>query len=194
MGIDYGMGTTNIDKATGIRYGVIPANDVCQSWADSSEADYGPPYCPKCGNSAVDCCDVNDDENALQNIPPMEEWKHNAHECADYACEQCEYVFGSESAFGEEAIAWTLDDGEYMASQSGADHDIFVLKSPYYTRGPFCSPCAPGAVYLRDGSEEGQAKAYCFDHSWFDEGRAPYPVYRVSDDAEVMPEKSDVVS
>lgn len=27
-GIDYGMGTTNIDAETGIRFGVIPSNDM----------------------------------------------------------------------------------------------------------------------------------------------------------------------
>ncbi len=53
-GIDYGMGTTNIDKENGIRYGVIPQNEVLQVWCDSSEAYYGEPEectCmnPECG-------------------------------------------------------------------------------------------------------------------------------------------------
>lgn len=38
-GIDYGGGQTNIDHETGIRFGVIPANDVLQAWADSAEDD-----------------------------------------------------------------------------------------------------------------------------------------------------------
>ena len=42
-GIDYGMGTSNIDHNTGIRYGVISQNEVLQAWADSSEPDYGMP-------------------------------------------------------------------------------------------------------------------------------------------------------
>ncbi len=29
-GIDYGMGQTNIDKANGIRFGVIPMNDLTE--------------------------------------------------------------------------------------------------------------------------------------------------------------------
>ncbi len=39
-GIDYGMGTTNVDVKTGIRYGVISQHDVSQAWADSSEPVY----------------------------------------------------------------------------------------------------------------------------------------------------------
>lgn len=41
MGIDYGAGTVNVDKKTGIRYGVISQNKVLQVWADSSEPYYG---------------------------------------------------------------------------------------------------------------------------------------------------------
>ena len=40
-GIDYGMGVTNIDVKTGIRYGVINQNEVLQAWCDSSEPYYG---------------------------------------------------------------------------------------------------------------------------------------------------------
>jgi hypothetical protein len=41
MGIDYGMGASNINPLTGIRYGVISQNEVLQAWADSSEPYYG---------------------------------------------------------------------------------------------------------------------------------------------------------
>ena len=57
-GIDYGMGQTNVDRPNGIRYGVIPQNDVLQAWADSSEAEYGDPHCPKCGNEACKASDT----------------------------------------------------------------------------------------------------------------------------------------
>lgn len=40
-GFDYGMGGSNIDLETGIRYGVISQNEVLQVWADSSEPYYG---------------------------------------------------------------------------------------------------------------------------------------------------------
>jgi hypothetical protein len=41
VGIDYGMGCTNVDHATGIRYGVISQNEILQAWADSSQPVYG---------------------------------------------------------------------------------------------------------------------------------------------------------
>ena len=73
-GIDYGLGQLNVDRSSGIRFGVIPQNELGESWFDSAEAHYGDPHCPKCGNSAVDYSDINDNENAKQNIPPKEEW------------------------------------------------------------------------------------------------------------------------
>ena len=39
-GIDYGMGKTNIDKKTEIRFGVIHQNECLQAWCDSSEPFY----------------------------------------------------------------------------------------------------------------------------------------------------------
>lgn len=162
-GIDYGMGQTNIDKATGIRYGIIPASDVGQAWYDSSEAYYGLPHCPHCGD----------------------ELPENIQDGTD--CPECgkriRYV--GEECYGDEAISFDLDDGEYKATQSG-DVDIFIIKSPYYTFAGFCSPCAPGAGHLRSS---GDVKTYCFDHDWFEDGKAPYKVFRVSDDSEVLPEQ-----
>jgi hypothetical protein len=179
MGIDYGMGQTNIDKTTGIRFGVIHQNAVLQTWADSSEPEYGEPTCPKCGHEAVD----------YQLADLDETWEDNG---GDYACPYCRYAFDSDEAFGDEALAYILDDGEYKA-QSNDYGDIFITHSPYYTRADFCSPCAPGACHLET---RGEVKTYCFGPDWFDcwqEGQetgeycgektsCPYPVYRVDND------------
>ena len=62
MGIDYGRGSVNIDKETGIRFGVINQNELMQAWSDSSEANYPDPCCPQCGGEIVDY----DDEKTLQ--------------------------------------------------------------------------------------------------------------------------------
>lgn len=40
-GIDYGMGKTNIDLETGIRYGVIALNNCNPEWLDYFVPDYG---------------------------------------------------------------------------------------------------------------------------------------------------------
>ncbi len=156
-GIDYGLGRTNVGKE-GIRFGVIPANDVGQAWFDAAEADYGDPSCPKCGNKA------------------------NKARKADYHCPRCKYHFDADEAFGDTPRSFKLDDGEYKATQGGDDCDIFILSSPYFTYAQFCSPCAPGACYLRNPLEtplEGN-RAYCFGADWFEGNKAPYPVYSVA--------------
>jgi len=190
-GIDYGMGRTNIDGESGIRYGVIPQNDVLEVWADESEPNYGPPSCPKCGNDATA---IDDPTIPDLSVLIPDGWEDNGRE---YACLNCEYSFDSDEAYGEEPLSWYVDDGEYLAEQSADDCNVFVVKSPYYTRAQFCSPCAPGACYLRNPCPDGD-KAYCFAPDWFDwfaecgeepageyngeKTSCPYPVYRVEDD------------
>lgn len=174
-GIDYGMGQTNIDTETGIRFGVIPVNDVLQAWSDSSEADYGKPHCPVCGN---ECSEVPDDFEGEQ---------YHDVGCADHYCDTCKHTLDSSDVYGDEPLAWYVNDDEYTAHQSGDDRDIFITKSPYYTRAAFCSPCAPGACYLPNPCEDGE-KAYCFGQDWFDNdiqsvyGPCPYPIWEVATD------------
>jgi hypothetical protein len=173
-GIDYGMGQTNIDRSTGIRFGVINQNAVLQAWADSSEPDYGAPHCPHCGNE----CEGNHDKLADGTEAPDRE-DYDCDGCGDFACDDCKRRFDGEDAFGDSPNGWILDDGEYQCT-CGEDGDIFILKSPYFTRAQFCSPCAPGACYLENPTDEGE-RAYCFGPDWFDESieACPYSVWRV---------------
>lgn len=178
-GIDYGMGQTNIDHETGIRYGVIHQHHVLQAWCDGSEGDYGYPHCPKCGNEAVDF-----DEDKHADYDPLASGM-----CCDVACEDCRIYIDASDAYGDEPIGHYLKDEEYEAVQYGDDGDIFVTKSPYYTLCRFCSPCAPGAGYL---TSPGNVKAYCFGPDWFDNEPCPYKVYRVDNDELVYdPEDTD---
>lgn len=156
-GIDYGRGMTNIDHETGIRYGVISMHEVTQAWYDSSEANFG---CEDC------------DE------------KENGEDCC-FDCSPMSYDY----------------DGDGYSASCGEDGDIFILKSPFYTYCQFCSPCAPGAGYLlnffnpgngyspetlgtkqyKDMAENaGFIRAYCFGHDWFEDNKAPYPVFSVA--------------
>ena len=82
-------------------------------------------------------------------------------------------------------IAHQVDDGEYFATQDYDDTDIFIERSPFFTECGFCSPCAPGAGYLMTRADD--CKAYCFSHDWFESGKAPYRVFKVSDGSEVFP-------
>jgi len=170
IGIDYGLGRTNIDSESGIRFGVISQHTVGQAWYDDSEPDYGDPTCPKCGNPAVEY--DSDSYHAFDR----------GRGCLDYACESCAYAFDSDEACPEEALGYSYDGDGYLLS-SCLDSDIMVLKSPYYTFAQFCSPCVPGAGNLDSAMPDG-VKTYCLGHDWF-EDKAPCPVYRVADDQEV---------
>ncbi len=179
-GIDYGSGMTNIDVETGIRFGVISQHSIGQAWADSAEADYGKPTCPKCGNEAIEY-DVEKDGT---DEKPFECSKYG---CADFMCLACEYVFDSSDAYGDEPIGYTYDGDGYKMCDC-LDSDVMVLQSPYYTFAPFCSPCVPGAGNL-DGAEHEQhgVKTYALGHDWFEDGKAPYPVFSVVTGEQVQP-------
>lgn len=212
-GIDYGFGSTNVDHENGIRYGVIPANDL-SCWAfEAFEADYGEPCCPKCGNEVIDYDDEQHDgfrcpgcsglldtssgpdgeflhywcPDCETNVPEGDEIEYTGRGCADYACEDCHRYYDSGDCYGEEPREWILDDENYTASQGGNDTDVFIIRSPYYTHAHFCRPCAPGACYLRSPVDTDGPRCYCFGHDWFEDGVAPYPVYRVSDGTLVEP-------
>jgi hypothetical protein len=171
-GIDYGLGQSNVDKKTGIRYGVISQHSVMPEAMEDFEQDYGEPTCHKCGNPAVDSSD-----------PSVSDADWNSGK--DYACKDCEITFWSDYAFSEESLGFSYDKDGYQLTNC-LDSDIFVLKSPYYTTAQFCSPCVPGAGNL-DNFESDGVKTYCLGHDWFDEGKAPYPVYSVATDELVQP-------
>lgn len=186
-GIDYSLGQSNVDKATGIHYGVIIHHQVGQEWYERSEGYYGDPHCPKCGDDALEIGSENDPaEDDEGNALDREEYEVAKYSSGDYACDRCKYRFDGEEAFGESPISHFVDDGEYSA-ECHEDGDIFVMKSPYYSKSQFCSPCAPGAGYLASPCEDG-VKTYCLGHEWFEDGKAPYPVYRVLDDSVVESE------
>lgn len=188
IGIDYGRGLVNIDTATGIRYGVISEHSVSpDSWYEVSEAEYGEPTCGHCGNTAVNASDIG---KYFEDEP---EW----FEGKDYFCLSCEISFWSDDAFGYEPLGFTFKDDDYFAHCGTDGFGIWVEKSPFYTYAGFCSPCAPGAGDLDNaiGPNEHQnqlpdygVRTYCFNHDWFDGGVAPYRVFRVDDNSEVLPE------
>lgn len=160
-GIDYGRGATNIDAETGIRYGVIPQGAVLQAWADSSEPHYGEQQCSKCAATIT---------------------------MDDSTCPECGVELDPYGFDFVEPVSFYVDDDEYSA-ECGDNGDIFITRSPFFTFAQFCSPCAPGAGYLENELSEPNPnnRAYCFGHDWFDEGRAPYTVYRVATGEVVSP-------
>lgn len=189
-GIDYGLGQSNVDKSNGIRYGVIPQHEVLQAWADSSEPYYGKPHCPHCGNEAVERhCKVEQLENGVAvtiDDEAREEYEPNKYGFGEYACDDCKRLLSSDDVWPDSPLSFSYQEKGY-AAECGEDGDIFIVKSPFFTRAQFCSPCAPGAGYLMNPCEDGP-KSYCFGHDWFDDGKAPYPVYSVETGEQVEPE------
>ena len=163
MRIDYGRGLTNVDHETGIRYGIIPANRV-EYWNDSAEFEEVSPICPLCQGDIEDFDEEKD--------YPL----YSKYGVEEYQCNNCKLSFSSDHVFPEDSNLVYNNDG-YSLFQSYDDPDIWVFKSPYYTLAGFCSPCAPGAVYLTDESPD--AKGYCLGHDWFEGGKAPYKVFDV---------------
>lgn len=171
-GIDYGMGQSNIDKSTGIRYGVISQHSL-SPWlvGEEFEPEYGPPTCPKCGDE----------------VQPNQETKK------DHYCESCDYSFWSDEAYCDEPVTYTYERHGYQAHLD-SHGDVWLTKSPCWTWAQFCSPCAPGAGHLDNPLPTGEgAKTYCWSHDCFEGGKAPYPVYSVKGDVllEVEEEEND---
>jgi hypothetical protein len=165
-GIDYSLGRSNVDHETGIHYGVIHAHHVGQAWYEESEAHYV--------NACPDCGEVFTDQTELPN-----------------SCEFCKYELSEDDFMGQEPASFYIVSNtcypELVAEQTADDTDIFVIKSKYYTWSQFCSPCASGAGYLLNWTEPKiGVKTYCFGHDWFEDEKAPYPVYRVEDDSLVV--------
>ena len=173
-GIDYGRGVSNRDPATGIHYGVINYHSLSGDAAADFEDDYDDPMCPKCGVEVMPSVDV------------VEEFGDDATK--DYHCPRCDKSYYDYECTADESIGFSYDKDGYLAHDAFDKTCVFVTKSPFYTYTRYCSPCAPGAGNLDAFQfEEGNVgvKTYCFGRDWFEDGKCPYRVWRVSDDTEV---------
>lgn len=178
-GIDYGLGQANIDTKTGIRYGVISQHSVPYEYQEDFEQYYGEPTCPECGKQVSDEMPANWRELNLVSY-------HTDYGCHDYVCAECKLLLDSADVYSEESLGFNYEKDGYVLTNC-LDSDIFVIRSPFYTHASFCSPCVPGAGDLDTPNLEG-AKTYCLGHDWFEDGKAPYPVYRVSDNTLITEE------
>ena len=151
-GIDYGLGQSNIDTKTGIRFGLISANSLHEYFWEDVEAKYGQ-YCPDCGS------DLPDD------------WEDEG------TCPACGEGIVDGDQYGDEPDSQVINTGG-VEGFVGSDNEVWVTKSPFYTHAQFCSPCMPGAGNLNHPCTDGP-KTYCLPGEWFDDGEAPYPVYPV---------------
>ncbi len=187
VGVDYSGGTANVDRTTGIHYGVIHMNDL-SLWAwEEFEADYGNPHCPKCGNDVEEYTSEYVDQLITDGVIVSEDElsDYTSGSCADYICESCGLILGSDHVYGDEPNGWLLDDGGYKA-WIDQYNDVMITRSPYYTHAQFCSPCAPGAGHLAHPTANGP-KTYCFGPEWFEGDKCPYDLYSVATGMLVRP-------
>lgn len=102
-----------------------------------------------------------------------------------YSCKTCEEAEETCEADCEPS-SWFYDREGYHAHTCFDGTEIMITKSPYFTWGTYCSPCAPGAICLAVGDGKDDI-AYCFGHDWFEDKRAPYRVFLVETGKEVLP-------
>jgi hypothetical protein len=168
-GIDYGMGSTNVDTETGIRYGVINANDLASVFWEIVESD----------GTDLDFKQAMDDiaqelESAIKSA------------LSDYSV-TCDYKEAAQAVMDSMTVEYESpgdctryhyeDKEKGLIFQTCSGGDIFVIKSPYYTFCSFCSPCAPGAGSL---GTDGNVQTYCLGPEWFDEDHPmPYECHRL---------------
>ncbi len=98
---------------------------------------------------------------------------------SEIICDQYSFDDVSEELRDVDPSDYAYEEEGYIAHGDDAG-DIFIMKSPYYTRGNYCSPCAPGAVDLssqsiEDGINLSDDIGYCFGADWFDETVDPCP-------------------
>lgn len=176
MSIDYGMGKTNIDTETGIRYGFIYMNNV-SSFAIDDIIQNGTDLSYEAWKEELIDSIVKAIERAIEDYGSVRSYNGDLAEVADSIASEVEY----ESCGDNQRYEYEDDD---VHLETTSDNGIFILKSKYYTLCELCSPCAPGAGYI---TNEGSYKAYCLPPSWFDEySKMPYKCFRVDNNEEVF--------
>jgi len=162
-GIDYSMGSANLDKENGIHYGVISQHSIMGEAMDSFEYDYLI-SCPHCGE------DKEDKLKEMRN--------------GKYKCLSCKKAIEPDNLTSDEPAGFHYENEGYQIIDC-LDTDLMILKSPYYTFAQFCSPCVPGAGNLDTPIKDG-VKTYALGHDWFENEKAPYPLYDVKTEKEII--------
>jgi hypothetical protein len=164
-GIDYGLGFSNVDTETGIRYGIISQNAVTPESLDDiyiSGEDVGFQRMREQAKDELAAAI----ESAIENYGKLD-----AEEAAEDLLDNIEWHDCDESGPYEYS-------GEGYHLRTTSDNELWVLKSRFYTHAQFCSPCAPGAGHLGNPCPTGP-KTYCLGPDWFEDGKVPYPIYEV---------------
>lgn len=228
VGIDYSLGQSNVDRKTGIHYGVISANS-CDPEAVNDLITQGTDVAfleakKQCLETAMERVHHWFNEHAFVRDGSEDQKRERFKEMLQVALDDCVSRYTAEKISEDvtESWGWTThreeiqkeveaavenhfgdgyegnsDNGlnDYVYERDGyvltgcLQHDVFVLRSDYYTYAQFCSPCVPGAGNLDhafDAHVEGAPRTYCLQHDWFENSKAPYRVWRVTDGVEIL--------
>jgi len=173
----------NYDEKTGIHFGVISPNSICQE-------------------TLSDLCDKSIDtiyeESKKTFLSDLESF------CDDHYLDfkninEDSFIDEFNQNYDNDNHGYEYEDKDYFLQISDDNFGIFVIKSPYYTYTKQCSPCAPGAGDLdnpviqerlgempNDIFMHNTVKAYCLSREFFDSeySKIPYRYYRVDNDKE----------
>lgn len=188
-GIDYGRGTSNLNPETKIRFGVISQHalnpeSAQELWQSGTDLDY---------EAFIDEAKAKI-RSALSDYFSDTKWGNDKKSKLDQAAEDAFDAISDslgEQYEGTGDCARMLWEKEGYKIQTDSSGGVWVMSSPYFTYAQFCSPCAPGACYLtmpldvpHDAEDKALAgfednKCYCLGSDWFDDNKAPYPIYSV---------------
>lgn len=183
-GIDYGLGKTNIDNETSIRFGVIGQNseglgpEACEDiWSNGRNLSF----------EAFQAEAKDNLRSALSDYFSDHKWSDEKQSKLDRAVESAFEAIEDElnEQYEEDCDTYLYEQGGYSI-QTDSHGDLIILKSPYFTHAQFCSPCFPGGGHLENPCETGP-KTYCLGHDWFEGSKAPYPVFSVETGEQVNP-------
>jgi hypothetical protein len=174
-GIDYSGigGTCNRDHETGIRYGIISQNsmdqelliDIYNTGEDLGFADDKTNLLDELKNAII---------GAIEEYGDIDE--DEAFRAAGEIVDSDLFVWHDRDESGP-----YLYEEPGLKVQTTSDNNLWVFKSPFYTRAQFCSPCVPGAGNLDTFCPDGP-KTYCLPADWFEDGKAPYNIWSVETD------------
>lgn len=194
-GIDYSLGKSNVNEATGIHYGVISQNSISPEALDDIY------FASENLSYKVSVSEFKNRISACENLADLEGVISDVIRFAKGGLQEIVFPLDEQ---GTEKV-WSLIEDDFNDGYQSDDHDwlyekdghkltnclqsdIFVLESPFYTLSQFCSPCVPGAGNLDSPCPDGP-RTYCLSHDYFEGGVAPYPVFSVADDTKVVPER-----
>jgi hypothetical protein len=186
-GIDYGHGITNIDTATGIRYGVISQHSIApEASEDISSGGENLTYAAAVREAKETIARALrgplDEFGVLPYVSkyaPTDRQKTEQNKTLDSIVESVwddiEQDFNDQYQPDSETYRYESDG--YVLETT--DLGVYVIKSPFFTFCTFCSPCCPGAGDLDSPNADG-VKTYCLGAEWFENDNAPYPVFSVA--------------